>query len=511
MSGATPQLGDELIRAVKSGDRALVSRLLEAGADVNHVDYQGFSALVIAAGNGQEEMVETLIRSGALVNQLLYRLPDDGRDTPITPLKEATLRKQTEVVRILLRNGADVNQIVSRRTSTTALHLAASCIDANGDSEIVSLMLENHADVNMLSGCDLEGSPLYGAASYANAPIVSKLIRAGADVNLAVNIFGNTETALMRASASPSYEVGKKSPRLYQRQIETISLLIRAGADINAVSSDGNSALLEAIMYADGGEDPARFLIAHGANVNMRTAMGTPLMKAIEKGDYNFVRLLILSGAETSDIPENLSQEFINPVMSSLQALVTHHSSLITLAFVELKNTEQTKNMFKNAAFRDSFKEWDSLRIDMVSRIVCFLVTLRTEDPLVNYILAPYLANADMERLDRFGLVLSFLTSPCRGKTAIFEISKCSSEPELIRFNRATFKYAILMGFFKQSFDSFVDQMHAVYSNLIADLGAIKERLGRIPDVNIGTVYQFRHGEFGIYFKFAENLKKILI
>ena len=50
--GAMPQPGDELIQAVKKGDRALVSRLLEAGADVNHVDDRGYSALMMAAEKG---------------------------------------------------------------------------------------------------------------------------------------------------------------------------------------------------------------------------------------------------------------------------------------------------------------------------------------------------------------------------------------------------------------------------------------------------------------------------
>ena len=146
-----------------------------------------------------------------------------------------------------------------------------------------------------------------------------------------------------------------------------------------------------------------------------------------------------------------------------------------------------------------------------MSRIVSFLVTLNAEDLLVNYILAPFLVNADEERLDRFGLVLSFLTAPFDTKTKIFEIMKCADGPELMRFIRATFRYAILMGSFKPSSDSFLNPMYAVYSNLIADFGATKKGLRKIVDVNIGTVYQFRHGECGIYSKFAKYLQEMLI
>ena len=140
----------------------------------------------------------------------------------------------------------------------------------------------------------------------------------------------------------------------------------------------------------------------------------------------------------------------------------------------------------KNAEFRDSFGEWNDLRIDMVSRIISFLVTLETEDLHVTYILAPLLANADMKRLNRFGLGLSFLTAPFDTKTKIFEIMKCSDGPEQIRFNQATFRYAIIMASIKQSFDSFLNPMYAVYSNLIVDLGA-KGSLRRIADVHISS------------------------
>jgi hypothetical protein len=67
------------------------------------------------------------------------------------------------------------------------------------------------------------------------------------------------------------------------------------------------------------------------------------------------------------------------------------------------------------------------------------------------------------------------------------------------------------MGSFKESYDSFFDPMYAVYSNLNAEIGALKQAMRVIPDVHIGAVLQFNHGEFGIYSQFAENLKQMLI
>ena len=522
MSGSPPQAGDELIlHAAENGDLSCliaeeadvnhvhsqglsalrIAELIQGviAADVNHVDTRGLSNLMIAAGNGDAGTVTSLIESGASVNLLLTESSGIWDSCARSALLEATRHGHTEVVKILLRRGAMAD--LRGSGSPSALSIAAR----NGDSEIVSLLIESGANVNLLSSYYQEYSPLYSAAAHAHVAIVAKLIRAGADVNLVVNNRGRT--ALMGAALRP--RAGTDFPRIYRRQMETISLLIQAGANINAVSDDGETALLNAVDWDV--ENPVRVLIAYGANVNQATSMGTPLMKA--RGDINIGRALILAGAETRNIPANIFNAFLRPSMVSLDALVTHRSSLITTAFVRLKYTSEPKeNMFKNSEFRDSFHEWDDLRIAKVSRIVSFLVTLETEDLHVTYILAPFLANADLERLNRFGLVLSFLTAPCGGKeTALLEISKCSAEPEQIRFNQATLRYAIIMGSFKPSSDSFLDPMYAVYSNLIADLAATAKGLRRIGEINIGTVYQFRHGEFGIYSKFAENLNQILI
>lgn len=359
----------------------------------------------------------------------------------------------------------------------------------------------------MLSSAVGAYSPLYTAARYANVPVVSKLIRAGADVNLVVNDVGYT--ALMGALSSPAEALGMDNTRLYRRQIDTISLLLQAGANINAVSLDGNTALLCAIWHSY--VDQVRFLIANGANVNQGTAFGGPLMSAIQKDDFNKVRLLVLAGAETRNIPGSFFLEYIQPVMSSLDEVVSDHSSLISMAYVQLKNGEQNEKMFQNAAFRDLFNEWDDLKFGMVSRIVPSLVTLETEDTFVTYILAPFLVNAGMDRLNELEIVLSFLTAPCTSRIKVYH---GTDKPELVRFIKATFRYAILMGSFEDdldALDSFVGDMFAVFSNLNAEMGALDQAIrGVIPDVHIGNVLRFRHGEFGSYSKSAENLKRRL-
>ena len=88
----------------------LFSRLLEAGADVNHMNYEGFSALMLAA------------RSGAAVNQLSVPMEYCFN----TPLTEAILFHQADIVKILLQHGADVNQMPPGGHSP--LHMAAAVL-----------------------------------------------------------------------------------------------------------------------------------------------------------------------------------------------------------------------------------------------------------------------------------------------------------------------------------------------------------------------------------------------
>jgi ankyrin repeat protein len=91
-----------------------------------------------------------------------------------------------------------------------------------GHEDIVTFLIESGASVNQhsvdSSGC--VRTPLLKAARWANAPIVAKLIHAGADVNLVVDDFGYT--ALMGAATSPCHYVGCDQIRLFGRQIEAI-------------------------------------------------------------------------------------------------------------------------------------------------------------------------------------------------------------------------------------------------------------------------------------------------
>src|SRR5258707_2224005 len=60
---------EDLIMAALSGDDARIGQLMAAGADVNHADGNGWTALTSASGRGHGEVVEHLLRAGADVDR----------------------------------------------------------------------------------------------------------------------------------------------------------------------------------------------------------------------------------------------------------------------------------------------------------------------------------------------------------------------------------------------------------------------------------------------------------
>jgi uncharacterized protein len=91
----------QLIDAVKTGQLAKVEEALNAGADIQQQDEQGWTALNWAAGKGIVEIVSLLVDRGADV----FRTGRDQR----TPYKIALAAKHTDVARLLKKAEQAVN------------------------------------------------------------------------------------------------------------------------------------------------------------------------------------------------------------------------------------------------------------------------------------------------------------------------------------------------------------------------------------------------------------------
>lgn len=108
--------GTELNAATIRGDRAAVTKLLEAGVspDYSDMSHNGAYPLHRCAWRGFPEIADALLRHGATV--------DCKNANGATPLHNTAITNQPEVAKVLLAHGADVS--VKMRDGKTPLEIA---------------------------------------------------------------------------------------------------------------------------------------------------------------------------------------------------------------------------------------------------------------------------------------------------------------------------------------------------------------------------------------------------
>ena len=153
--------------AVKKGNKEIVERLLQKGADVNLRDKFGITALMRAVSSNHKEIIERLLQKGADVNVK----NNDGE----TPLMRAVKNGNKDIVELLIKNSADVN--AKNDDGKTALIRAVE----KGNKDIVELLIQKGADVNL--GDRYRGAPLCHATLNGEEKIVDLLFQNGADLN----------------------------------------------------------------------------------------------------------------------------------------------------------------------------------------------------------------------------------------------------------------------------------------------------------------------------------------
>jgi ankyrin repeat protein len=171
------------ITAVTSA--AMIELLLANGADLHKCDSRGKTALDVAVLCGSLQCARALIAAGADVNHI------DGRG--YYALHTAVSKQHAAVVQLLLENGATaaMNSVIAVKPledscgGVTALMMCTTI-------DTVKLLLAAGADVHMTNE---RGDTCIAAKCKHPAPVLWLLIKAGAELQ-AVDSSGNTAAQL---------------------------------------------------------------------------------------------------------------------------------------------------------------------------------------------------------------------------------------------------------------------------------------------------------------------------
>jgi ankyrin repeat protein len=329
-----------LMWAIGEGRSDIAKTLLEAKADVQAVTSDGFSALTFAARVGDIDTARALIAGGLPVNET-------GADR-VHALPYAALSNQDPFAIFLLDQGADPNALLS---GVNALHAATG----QAGQFVADWLRARSGGVGLGGPSNTLGNggrSRRGGMAEGHIPLVQKLIEKGVRVNepvawsaMAMSYIGRPTkgafepfscgtgdfrgaTALWLASyaanqsnilegfggdAGPAFEAaadtisGGRFPA-----VETMKVLLDAGADLKLTTDDGTTPLMVAAglgrctfnpnikrgARSQSAEAAVTLLLDRGADINqVNEADFTALHGAAMRGLNEVIKILVDRGA----------------------------------------------------------------------------------------------------------------------------------------------------------------------------------------------------------------------
>lgn len=278
-----------------------LKHLLRDSVGIHEHSHLGFSALHLAAFNGEIAAIATLLDHGANIE---CKTPME-----VTPLMVAILRGPMETAHVPLEKGANVNATDRGGSEVFAF--------VWWDSPIVwlQLLLDHRADINSWNAW--RGTRLMQCAKNSDWKTVRWLLAEGAAVNFTDK---RNRTALQIAIQEDSAEVvalllenGEDQYILDDRGYNALhnacrkgnatiaKQIIESGIDIDAAAANGETALRMAVWSREKVSEMLDLFIETSASVDNQDDNGfTPLMRAVNRASASAIRILIDAGADVN-------------------------------------------------------------------------------------------------------------------------------------------------------------------------------------------------------------------
>ncbi|KAK0644279.1 hypothetical protein B0T16DRAFT_195007 [Cercophora newfieldiana] len=259
----------------------VVRSLLQHGDDANQCDSFGRTPLHYATLTGHASVVQDLIEAGADLNIRAPFYSPELDTSRYTPLQWAIKRGHNEVGQLLLDKGADFTEGPDAQGWTSPFHTAVNC----GEVEFCRLLLERGAVIS--SNGERHGTHvLHDAASWGHCSVIQLLL--ALDDGGPVDVRDDHGWTPLHWAACGG-------------RLEAAKLLVKHGADVNAVAMKGETVL--SLAVESGERELVRFLIEHGANVNCTAHVAKPLLQRLGTWrDPAVMRCLLENGADIDEL-----------------------------------------------------------------------------------------------------------------------------------------------------------------------------------------------------------------
>jgi ankyrin repeat protein len=282
-----------LLYAAREGYVDVAQALLAGGADIDLIDPDATSPLVMTLINGHWDFAKLLIESGANVNdwdfwgQSPLYLAVDMNILPAGFRVELPVMDQAtgiDIIKLLLAKGANPNARLKLRPPYR------------------NAVQDRGADGTLIAGA----TPLMRAATGGDVDALKLLLATGARVDLPNE---DGVTPLMAAVSAAGTRGRNKTEEQAQ---ECVELLHAAGADVNATSDRGMTALHSAAFR--GWDKLVHQLASYGANLDpLESDQLTPLDYAMGRSRVGFLQTKPPVRTETAALLRELGAKVEHP------------------------------------------------------------------------------------------------------------------------------------------------------------------------------------------------------